>query len=136
MHDHEKIITPDAIRYIRELHEKFNGRRLQLLAEREILQAAIDRGDYYPDFDKATKALRNDTKWKGSKIPDDMMVGQFSQFSLAMCCLDYHFRDKGLALALLRSNSLSDKTRHAPSLGDPPVKCLILMDIRFICSCG
>uniref|UniRef100_A0A0N4U1E1 Malate synthase n=1 Tax=Dracunculus medinensis TaxID=318479 RepID=A0A0N4U1E1_DRAME len=73
MHDHEKIITPDAIRYIRELHEKFNGRRLQLLAEREILQAAIDRGDYYPDFDKATKALRNDTKWKGSKIPDDMM---------------------------------------------------------------
>jgi malate synthase len=69
-----EILTPDAMRFLRELHKKFDGRRQQLLAKRRALQLKIDAGQYTPDFDPETKSLRSDTTWHGSSIPKDMLV--------------------------------------------------------------
>ena len=35
----EVILTPDALRFLKDLHEKFEPKRRKLLAERKILQA-------------------------------------------------------------------------------------------------
>uniref|UniRef100_A0A9J2PQ79 Malate synthase n=1 Tax=Ascaris lumbricoides TaxID=6252 RepID=A0A9J2PQ79_ASCLU len=69
----ERILTPDALRFLKELHQKFDTRRLQLLAQRRIIQASIDDSNYFPDFDPTTKNLREDRSWFGAKIPDDML---------------------------------------------------------------
>uniref|UniRef100_A0A914RVX9 Malate synthase n=1 Tax=Parascaris equorum TaxID=6256 RepID=A0A914RVX9_PAREQ len=70
----ERILTPDALRFLKELHQKFDTRRLQLLAQRRVIQASIDDSKYFPDFDPATKNLREDRNWFGANIPEDMMV--------------------------------------------------------------
>lgn len=62
------------MRFLRELHQKFEGRRQQLLAKRHALQLKIDAGQYMPDFDSETKNLREDGSWHGSTIPKDMLV--------------------------------------------------------------
>ncbi|KHN81706.1 Bifunctional glyoxylate cycle protein [Toxocara canis] len=69
----EKILTPNALRFLKELHQKFDARRLQLLAQRKLVQVSIDDSNYFPDFDPATKGLREDHAWFGAKIPDDML---------------------------------------------------------------
>ncbi|CAD5223635.1 unnamed protein product [Bursaphelenchus okinawaensis] len=68
----EKILTPDATRFLKDLHQKFEPKRRKLLAQRKILQARIDSGEWFPDFDPATAALREDLSWKGASIPQDM----------------------------------------------------------------
>ncbi|KAI6220935.1 Malate synthase [Aphelenchoides fujianensis] len=68
----EKILTPDALRFLKELHNKFEPQRRKLLNQRRVLQASIDSGEWYPDFDPKTADLRNDLSWKGASIPKDM----------------------------------------------------------------
>ncbi|KAF8385060.1 icl-1, partial [Pristionchus pacificus] len=68
----EKILTPEALRFLRNLHEKFNGRRLALLKKRQGVQNDLNNGIIVPDFDPSTKALREDLSWKGAAIPDDL----------------------------------------------------------------
>ena len=69
----EKILTPDALRFLRELHSKFEQERQSLLAKRKVLQYNIDSGEYYPDFDAKCADIRNDSEWKGASIPDDLL---------------------------------------------------------------
>uniref|UniRef100_A0A7E4WDJ6 Malate synthase n=1 Tax=Panagrellus redivivus TaxID=6233 RepID=A0A7E4WDJ6_PANRE len=69
----EKILTPDALRFLRNLHTTFEGRRKALLNKRKVIQASIDDGSYFPDFDPKTIDIRNDLSWSGSKIPQDML---------------------------------------------------------------
>uniref|UniRef100_A0A914M481 Malate synthase n=2 Tax=Meloidogyne TaxID=189290 RepID=A0A914M481_MELIC len=69
----ETILTPDALRFLRELHQKFEPRRHSLLAQRKILQYRLDQGDYFPDFDSTTKNIRDDLEWSGAEIPEDLL---------------------------------------------------------------
>ncbi|KAH7729924.1 hypothetical protein AAVH_02403 [Aphelenchoides avenae] len=68
----EKVLTPDSLRFLRELHTNFESRRLQLLAKRKQLQSELDQARYFPDYDPNTANIRNDLKWRGSEIPADL----------------------------------------------------------------
>lgn len=70
----EKILTPDALRFLKELHQKFDKRRLQLLAKRKQVQSMLDDGALFPDFVESSRQLRDDRSWTGAKIPEDMLV--------------------------------------------------------------
>lgn len=67
---HKEILTPAAMDFIIELHEKFNPVRLSLLAQREKRQTAIDNGQL-PDFLAETKAIR-EGDWTAAPIPADI----------------------------------------------------------------
>ncbi|KAK0413536.1 hypothetical protein QR680_006857 [Steinernema hermaphroditum] len=62
---------PDAQRFLRELHVRFEGRRQKLLQNRKSLQAKIDAGTYFPDFNPDSAAIREGV-WHGASIPDDL----------------------------------------------------------------
>jgi malate synthase len=51
------ILTPDALAFLEQLHERFNARRLDLLKTRVARQAEFDRG-VLPDFLSETKDIR------------------------------------------------------------------------------
>ena len=71
---YNKIISDDALDFIKEIHEKFDGKRLDLLNERKKRQAAIDNGDKL-DFLEETKKIR-DSSWKIKNIPKDLLKRQ------------------------------------------------------------
>lgn len=68
----EKILTPDALRFLHDLNIEFNPRRLKLLSKRNKVQEDINNSIWFPDFNKETQVLRDDQGWKGSQIPDDL----------------------------------------------------------------
>jgi len=53
----EKVLTPDAKKFLAALHERFNRRREELLAERAQRQVSIDSG-ILPNFLPETEAVR------------------------------------------------------------------------------
>ena len=65
-----EILTPEAQAFLVELHRKFNGRRLELLAARKVRQAAIDSGEL-PDFLPETREIR-ESDWTVAPIPADL----------------------------------------------------------------
>src|SRR5579864_4025525 len=65
-----EILTPDALAFLAELHRRFNGRRLELLAARQARQARWDAGEA-PDFLSETQAVRNGD-WRVAPIPADL----------------------------------------------------------------
>ena len=65
-----EILTPEAQAFLVELHRKFNGRRLELLAARKVRQAAIDSGQL-PDFLPETREIR-ESEWTVAPIPADL----------------------------------------------------------------
>ena len=65
-----QILTPDALAFVAMLHRKFEPRRQELLAQREVRQKAFDAGAL-PDFLPETKAVR-DADWKVAPQPADM----------------------------------------------------------------
>ena len=65
------ILTPEALSFVVDLHEKFNDRRQVLLLAREKTQKAIDRGTF-PDFLASTESIRR-ANWKVAPIPADLM---------------------------------------------------------------
>lgn len=69
--DYETILTPDALQFLEQLHHRFNERRLILLADRALRQAALDRGEM-PNFLIETKNIR-ENGWQVAPIPADLM---------------------------------------------------------------
>ena len=59
---YNEILTEKALKFIQEIHEKFNSKRLELLAERKKRQKDIDNGGKL-DFLSETKKIR-DSNWK------------------------------------------------------------------------
>jgi malate synthase len=59
----EKVLTPQALELIVELHRKFNGDRLDLLEQRKKRQAEIAEGKDL-DFLPETAEIRNDPSWQ------------------------------------------------------------------------
>jgi malate synthase len=65
-----RILTPEALQFLRNLASEFDSRRLQLLERRKEVQAQIDRGKL-PDFLSETREIR-ESDWKAAPIPDDL----------------------------------------------------------------
>ncbi len=57
-----RVLTPEALAFVAELHRRFNPRRLELLAAREARQARLDAGEK-PDFLPETASIRRGD-WK------------------------------------------------------------------------
>ena len=64
------ILTNEAMDFLIALHEKFNSRRLELLAERDARQKFFDLGNV-PNFQANTKEIRN-SNWVAAPIPADL----------------------------------------------------------------
>ena len=59
----EEVLTPDAVALLADLHRRFNGRRLELLAARKERDARLSAGgslDFLPD----TAKVRDDASWR------------------------------------------------------------------------
>ncbi|DBA03208.1 TPA: hypothetical protein N0F65_003928 [Lagenidium giganteum] len=65
-----RIITPDALRFLAFLHEKFEPRRQQLLRDRIERQKLLDAG-HLPEFLPETKYIR-EGDWRVAPIPKDL----------------------------------------------------------------
>src|ERR1700761_2927507 len=68
--DYERVLTPEALAFVADLHRRFNPTRVALLQKRTERQAAIARGEK-PDFLAETAAIRNDTSWRVAPTPAD-----------------------------------------------------------------
>jgi malate synthase len=66
-----EILTPDARRFVAALASEFEGRRLDLLASRQVRQAELDAG-HFPDFLTETAEIRL-SEWKVALIPHDLV---------------------------------------------------------------
>ena len=64
------ILTAQALDFLRELHIRFNPRRLSLLAARVERQTRLDAGEL-PDFLEETKDIRN-SDWTIAPLPKDL----------------------------------------------------------------
>uniref|UniRef100_A0A0K0FN45 Malate synthase n=1 Tax=Strongyloides venezuelensis TaxID=75913 RepID=A0A0K0FN45_STRVS len=69
----EKILTPDALRFLRDLHNNFDSRRISLLENRKVIQDKINNDQLVLTFPKATEDIRKDDSWTGASIPHDML---------------------------------------------------------------
>ncbi|SMC28811.1 malate synthase [Andreprevotia lacus DSM 23236] len=67
-----EILSPDALAFVAMLHRKFNGRRQELLANRQLRQAELDAGKR-PDFLPETQAVR-DGDWRIAPLPADLAL--------------------------------------------------------------
>jgi malate synthase len=65
-----EILTPNALEFFCELQREFNPRRLELLRQRKIRQAAIDRGEM-SIFLSETQSIRNGD-WNVLPTPADL----------------------------------------------------------------
>ncbi len=65
-----EVLTPDAMAFLAQLHRRFDGRRLDLLARRDARQARFDAGEQ-PDFLAETAHVR-DSDWAVAAIPADL----------------------------------------------------------------
>ena len=74
MSEYNQVLSDKALEFIQEIHENFNGRRLELLNERNNRQKAIDEGAKL-DFLDETKKIR-DSDWKIKNIPHDLLKRQ------------------------------------------------------------
>jgi len=64
------ILTPDALRFVADLHREFNARRRVLLATRRQRQARFDAGAL-PDFLPDTEHIRS-SNWRVAPPPEDL----------------------------------------------------------------
>ena len=69
--DYKEVLTNEATAFLLELHDRFNQRRLKLLANREVEQASFDAGNY-PSFPKETKNIRK-SDWVCAELPEDLL---------------------------------------------------------------
>ena len=68
--EYEQILTPAALAFLAELHQRFDPRRKRLLADRAVRQQAIDAGQI-PEFLPETENIRKGD-WKVAPIPQDL----------------------------------------------------------------
>ncbi|MCB0635622.1 MAG: malate synthase A [Lewinella sp.] len=66
-----RVLTPEALRFLVELHTLFNDRRLELLERRRVIQQQLDAG-HTPDFLPETASIRH-SKWKVAPLPPDLL---------------------------------------------------------------
>ena len=66
-----EVLTPSALEFLSELHERFNDRRLQLLDARQDRQKRLDAGEL-PDFREDTRHIR-EADWTVGDIPRDLL---------------------------------------------------------------
>ncbi|HEY3812741.1 MAG TPA: malate synthase A [Caulobacteraceae bacterium] len=66
-----EILTPEALRFLAELHRRFDARRLELLAARDARQRRFDAGET-PDFLPETADVRAGD-WTVAPIPADLL---------------------------------------------------------------
>ncbi|MFB3088106.1 MAG: malate synthase A, partial [Acidiferrobacterales bacterium] len=66
----EQILTPEALRFVADLHRTFNPTRKNLLKRRQEIQVALDAGEM-PDFPKEMAEVRRGD-WKVAPAPADL----------------------------------------------------------------
>src|SRR4051794_26668697 len=66
----DDVLTDGALEFLLELHERFDGRRRELLDRREARQRRLDAGEL-PDFREDTREIR-DAEWTVGGIPADL----------------------------------------------------------------
>ncbi len=66
-----EVLNVSALEFLSELHERFDQRRLRLLARREDRQQRFDAGEL-PDFREDTRDIR-EADWTVSSIPHDLL---------------------------------------------------------------
>jgi malate synthase len=66
-----EVLTADALDFLAELHERFDGRRKALLDDRMDRQARFDAGEL-PDFPEETRQIR-ESDWTVGPIPADIL---------------------------------------------------------------
>lgn len=69
--EYSEIITPEAMKFVAELHRKFNYTRKSLLNRRREVQEQIDNGEM-PVFQERTKPIREDESWVVGDTPSDL----------------------------------------------------------------
>ncbi len=67
---YETVLTADALAFVTLLQREFNGRREELLAQREERKRKLDAGEL-PDFLAATQSVRS-SDWTVAAIPHDL----------------------------------------------------------------
>jgi malate synthase len=60
---YDEVLTPEALRFLGRLHDTFDSRRRELLAERRERRGRIAAGED-PDFLAETKHIRSDADWR------------------------------------------------------------------------
>ncbi len=69
--EYKDILTPEALEFIVNLHQKFNNTRLDLLNKRVTREEKINNGEM-PDFLPETAHVRN-SEWKVAPLPNDIL---------------------------------------------------------------
>ncbi len=69
--EYASILSPDALRFVADLHTRFAPEREALLAKRAERQVALDRGEF-PDFLSETASVR-EGKWTVASCPKDLL---------------------------------------------------------------
>ena len=67
----QQVLTPEAIEMLAQLHRKFNGERIKLLAERRLRQEQFDRGEVPSYLDPESPAAAGE--WRVAPIPADLL---------------------------------------------------------------
>jgi malate synthase len=68
---YERVLTPEAVAFVVELHRKFGPERTRLLERRAELQTRLDQR-WKPDFLAETKSVR-DADWTVAPLPKDLL---------------------------------------------------------------
>ena len=66
-----EVLTPEAMEFLRSLHQVFESRRVDLLCARNKRQARYDAGKF-PQFPKETHHIRQ-AEWTVAPIPDNLV---------------------------------------------------------------
>lgn len=69
--DTTKILNEEARNFLGALHHRFDSERLELLKQRQVVQAALNKG-LRPSFNAATASIRQDPSWKAASIPKEL----------------------------------------------------------------
>jgi malate synthase len=67
----DRILTPEALAFVADLHGEFNGRRRDLLGERAARMTRLASGEL-PDFLDSTREVR-DSAWTVPAVPHDLI---------------------------------------------------------------
>jgi malate synthase len=67
----DRVLTPEAVGFLRELHEGFEGARMELLAARRSRQAEIDRGVLQRE-PAVTASAEFASGWSVAPAPEDL----------------------------------------------------------------
>jgi malate synthase len=67
----DEVLTESALEFLMELHERFDGRRRDLLEQRAERQERFDSGEL-PDFHADTREIR-EAEWTVGSIPQDLL---------------------------------------------------------------